>query len=327
MNASNGPQPRATLRLQLHAGYTFDKARADLPYFAQLGVTHLYLSPVTQARHGSIHGYDVVDHSKVDEERGGEGALRRLAEQARRAGMGLLLDIVPNHMATDPDNGWWWDVLARGRHSSKATWFDIDWEAAEWPGKVLAPFLGRPYDEALRAGDILLQDNAQWGLHLAVQGQAYPLSPESLAGLGFTESSRRSADESTKLQACIAQHDPAHPQGRERLHSLLSQQHYRLAWWRDAATAINWRRFFEVSELIGVRVEEPEVFDAVHSLVLRLYAEGVIDGLRIDHVDGLAYPLAYCRKLRDAMEAVGKQRPPELRRLPLGACRENSGVW
>ena len=316
MSASNGKLPRATLRIQLHAGYTFDNARADLPYFARLGVTHLYLSPVTQARRSSIHGYDVVDHGKVDEERGGEEALRKLSKEARDAGLGLLLDIVPNHMATDPANGWWWDVLAHGRDSSKATWFDIDWNSPDRPGKVLAPFLGRPYEDALRAGDMVLQHNEQLGLHVGVQGQPYPLSPESLAGLGLAKSGSSAAAEPTKLQACIAAHNPSNAQGRQRLHNLLSKQHYQLAWWRDAAHAINWRRFFEVSELIGVRVEEDAVFNAVHELVLRLYAEGVVDGLRIDHVDGLAYPLSYCRKLRKAMEAVQAQRPPALRESP-----------
>ncbi|NLE76102.1 MAG: malto-oligosyltrehalose synthase, partial [Chloroflexi bacterium] len=124
-----GLQARSTLRLQLHAGYTLDDARRDLPYFARLGVTHLYLSPVTRARAGSLHGYDVVDHREVDDERGGEPALRRLADAAHQQGVGLLLDIVPNHMATDPENAWWWDVLTHGPRSRYARWFDIDWEA------------------------------------------------------------------------------------------------------------------------------------------------------------------------------------------------------
>ena len=316
MNESHHSLPRATLRIQLHAGYTLENARSDLPYFARLGVTHLYLSPVSQARSGSMHGYDVVDHGKVDEERGGEPALRRLAEDARKAGLGLLLDIVPNHMATDPGNAWWWDVLTHGRHSSKATWFDIDWDAPDLPGKLLAPFLGQPYEEALRAGDILLQHNEQLGLHVAVYGQPYPLSPESLDELGLANDGSGAKPDPATLAACISRHDASDPGGRERLHQLLSRQHYRLAWWRDAAHAINWRRFFEVSELIGVRVEEPAVFDAVHALPLRLYAEGVIDGLRIDHVDGLAYPLAYCRQLRKAMEAVKGQRPRTLQESP-----------
>lgn len=313
MNDSHRGMPYATLRLQLHAGYTLDDARADLSYFARLGVTHLYLSPVTQARAGSTHGYDVVDHSMVDPERGGESAFRRLAEEARRAGLGLLLDIVPNHMSTDPANSWWWDVLNRGPQSSKATWFDIDWETEALPGKVLAPFLAKPYDEAIAGGDIQLQHNNDLGLHLAVQGQPYPLSVESLAHLGVSQGISWGAADANRLQAIIAQHDPTEASGRERLHALLAQQHYQLAWWRDAAHAINWRRFFEVSELIGMRVEDEAVFDAVHALPLRFYAEGLIDGLRIDHVDGMAQPLAYCRTLRAAMAAVQNQRPAALR--------------
>ena len=311
MSPSQSAQPKATLRLQLHAAYTLNDALADLPYFARLGVTHLYLSPVSQARTGSTHGYDVVDHGKVDEERGGEAALRRLAQAAHEAGLGLLLDIVPNHMSTDAANGWWWDVLTYGRHSSKAGWFDVDWDAAALPGKVLAPFLARPYEEALKAGDLVLQHDSSSGLHAAVQGQIYPLSPESLARLGLKEGAQKNEMDAARASQIIAAHDPGSEQGRQRLHELFELQHYQLAWWRDAAHAINWRRFFEVSELIGLRVEDDAVFDAVHALPLRLYAEGVIDGLRIDHVDGLAQPLAYCRKLRSAMQAVEHQRPPE----------------
>ncbi|NYT22364.1 malto-oligosyltrehalose synthase [Alcaligenaceae bacterium] len=288
--------PRATLRLQLHAGYTLDDVRGDLPYFSRLGVSHLYLSPVSQARRASTHGYDVVDHGRVDAARGGEEALRRLAGAARRAGMGILLDIVPNHMAADPDNAWWWDVLARGRESAWAACFDIDWDASSPPGRILAPFLARPYADALRRGDIRLVRTANLGPHIVAHEIPYPLAPASLAALGEGD-------------AMLAAHDPARAEGRARLHDLLERQHYRLADWRCAARHINWRRFFEVSGLIGVRVECPRVFDLVHDLPLRLYAEGIIDGLRIDHVDGLAWPLAYCRRLRAALEALRPSRP------------------
>ena len=290
-----GSAPRrertATLRLQLHAGYTLNDAQSDLPYFARLGVSHLYLSPVSQAVPGSTHGYDVIDHSTVDNERGGEAALRELANEAAARGMGLLLDIVPNHMATDPRNAWWADVLKHGRHSAWADWFDIDWDAPLMPGKVLAPFLEKHYADALRAGDIALRHDESEGLYIAVHGVPYPIAPDSLALTGGP-------------QALLAAHDPALPEGRQRLHELLERQHYRLAWWRCAADIINWRRFFEVSGLIGVRVERNEVFEAVHRLPLQLYADGVVDGLRIDHVDGLALPLSYCRRLRDAMQRL-----------------------
>ena len=296
--------PRSTLRLQLHAGYTLEDAAEDLPYFSRLGVSHLYLSPVTRAVPGSNHGYDVVDHTSVDPERGGVAALRALADEVRSRGMGLLLDIVPNHMATHPDNAWWWDVLANGPGSAWADWFDIDWQAPELEGKVLAPFLGKPYEDALREGDIRLRhDDTHAGFHMSVHGVPYPVAPGSLAA-------------GNAIEQVLQAHDPARPEGRQRLHELLEHQHYRLAKWQQAAIDINWRRFFEVSGLIGVRVEREEVFQAVHALPLQWYAEGVVDGLRIDHVDGLAFPLAYCRRLRAAMvEARGRNadvgtRPP-----------------
>ncbi|MFA5665238.1 malto-oligosyltrehalose synthase, partial [Castellaniella sp.] len=286
----------ATLRLQLNADYTLDDARSDLPYFSRLGVSHLYLSPISQARRGSTHGYDVVDHSQVDVARGGEDALRRLACTARRAGMGLLLDIVPNHMATDPDNLWWWDVLAQGSKSAWAKCFDIQWSTPGLQGRMLAPFLARPYEDALTLGDIRLAHSNERGLHILASGLPYPLAPGSL-------------DRPLDVDTVLAAHDPGAAAGRARLHTLLERQHYVLADWRSAALRINWRRFFEVSGLIGVRVECPQVFGLVHALPLRLYAEGVIDGLRIDHVDGLAWPLAYCRRLRAAMEAARTHRP------------------
>lgn len=287
--------PRGTLRLQLHEGYTLDDAAENLGYFARLGVSHLYLSPITEARAGSTHGYDVVDHQRVAPALGGETALRRLAAGLREAGMGILLDIVPNHMAADPQNPWWRDVLANGRSSRWAGWFDIDWEAPGMAGKLLAPFLEKPYGEALACGDIRLSHETGQGFHLAVHGVAWPLAPASLSP----------GEPASVLRA----HDPAQPSGRARLHALLERQHYRLAWWRCAAEIINWRRFFEISGLVGVRVENDEVFDAVHALALRLYAEGVIDGLRVDHVDGLAEPLSYCRRLRAAMATAGQGRP------------------
>ncbi len=281
--------PRATLRLQLHAGYTLHDAARDLPYFARLGVSHLYLSPVSRACPGSNHGYDVVDHMRVDEERGGEDALRELSARARDAGMGILLDIVPNHMATHPDNAWGWDVLTHGRASAYAQWFDIDWESSILRGKLLAPFLDKPYPDALRAGDIRLSHDAERGLHVTAHGVPWPIAPGSLPT-------------DTSVEELLRAHAPDDEQGRQQLHDLLERQHYCLAWWHRAADLINWRRFFEVSGLIGVTVERDDVFRAVHELPLRLYAEGVVDGLRIDHVDGLAQPLDYCRRLREAMK-------------------------
>ena len=292
--------PRATARLQLHAGYTLADARACVDYYADLGVSHLYLSPITRARAGSTHGYDVVDHAMVNPELGGEPALRDLAQAARRRGLGLIADIVPNHMAAHPDNAWWRDVLEHGAASAHARCFDISWDGPDpaLRGKVLLPILPEPYGVALAQGVMRLRHDADSGrIELEVAGLRYPVAPESIP--------RR-----LEPQTLLRRYDPARAAGRERLHRLLECQHYRLAWWRSAADQINWRRFFEISELVGVRIEDEAVFDAVHALALRLYAQGVLDGLRIDHIDGLAAPGAYLRRLNQRLGAAGASRPP-----------------
>ncbi|KCB45008.1 malto-oligosyltrehalose synthase [Bordetella hinzii] len=280
--------PRATVRLQLHASFTFDDAARVLDHYAELGISHLYLSPITQARPGSPHGYDVIDPTRVSEELGGLPGLRRLAARAAARRMGLIADIVPNHLAADARNPWWQDVLRSGRASAHAPAFDIDWEAGG--GKLLLPILARPYGDALAGGEIRLlrQDGAS---RVQAGGQLLPL---------------------TDPQADPAAHDPGQPEGRARLHALLENQHYRLAWWRCAAEQLNWRRFFEISELAGVRVEDKTVFEAMHALPLALYAEGLLDGLRVDHIDGLAEPGAYLRRLRAALLAAAPGREPYL---------------
>ena len=241
--------PSATLRLQFHRSFTFADAEALVPYFARLGVSHLYASPIATARPGSQHGYDVVDATRVNPELGGEQGLRTLSAALAAAGMGLILDIVPNHMAADTANAWWADVLRHGPASRFARWFDIDWEADD---KVLLPILGRPLDEVLAAGELTRDRDA------------------------FVYFSHRL---------------PAVDGGLDR-------QHWRLAWWRSAGDRINWRRFFDINELVCLRMEEPAAFEAVHGLPLRLHDEGIVDGLRVDHVDGLTDPGAYCRALR-----------------------------
>ena len=285
--------PRATARLQLHAGYTLDDACAQAPYYAALGISHLYLSPISQARSGSTHGYDVIDHQRINPELGGEAALRRLSDTARRHSLGLIADIVPNHMAAHASNAWWADVLRHGAQSRHARTFDIDWQPADTAlhGKVLLPVLGEPYGESLAAGHIrLIHDSAaSAGYAIEAGGQHLPLAPGT-APAGETP------------DAVCAAFDPAVPGGAARLHALLERQHYRLAWWRTTPEQINWRRFFEISELVGVRVEDDAVFDAVHALPLQLVREGVLDGLRIDHVDGLASPGAYLRRLRQQLD-------------------------
>ncbi|WP_330337184.1 malto-oligosyltrehalose synthase [Streptomyces sp. NBC_00557] len=259
-SARPGPAvPTATYRLQLQPAFPFAAAAAAVPYLASLGVSHLHLSPVLEAVPGSPHGYDVVDHTRVREELGGEEGLRWLARTAREHGLGLVADIVPNHMAMAPrHNAPLWEVLREGPGSPYARWFDIDWEAQG--GQVLLPVLGGPLASQLE--------------HLVVDGDvlryhehAFPLRAGT-AGLPLPE--------------------------------LLDAQWYRPVWWRLARTELNYRRFFSISELIGVRVEDPEVFEATHAKILQLLHEGVLDGLRVDHPDGLADPDGYLARLHEA---------------------------
>lgn len=296
--------PRATIRLQLNSGFTLHDAASYIPYYASLGISHLYLSPITSARAGSSHGYDVIDYRYVDPELGGEAAFVMLAQRASDHGMGIVLDIVPNHMAAHPDNAWWRSVLQHGTDSPYAQWFDIRWQPAqpELLGKVLLPVLTTRYWEALCRGDIKLvkDDTSSLSCAVAVNDLVLPLAAGSFAG-----------DEPRPLTARMMQCDPRTPSGRQALHAVLERQHYRLAWWHCASDQLNWRRFFEIHELVGMCVERTEVFEAVHELPLRLFKEGWIDGLRIDHVDGLAYPIAYCDRLHRALCDRVPLRPKE----------------
>ncbi len=290
--ATTTTTPRATMRLQLHKGFTFGDAARLAPYMARLGVSHLYASPILTARAGSMHGYDVVDPTRVNPELGGEDGFRRMVAALRAEHLGLIVDIVPNHMAIGAENPWWQDVLRRGRASVHADVFDIDWhpENPLLDGKVLLPVLGKPYGEALDG--ISLEGDAG---HPEVRyfDNLFPIRPEDETEIGALG---------------LSAYDPADAAGRARLHRLLERQHYRLAFWRVAGDEINWRRFFDINELAGVRVEVSRVFEATHATLFRLYAEGLIDGMRVDHVDGLADPRAYCRRLR--------LRLAELRREP-----------
>ena len=293
--------PRATYRLQFREEFTFADAAPLAPYLARMGVSHVYASPIGTARAGSAHGYDQVDPTRINPELGGEVGFRALVAALKAEGLGVILDIVPNHMAVgQADNRWWLDVLEHGPSSEHANLFDINWDPADpaLKDKVLAPFLGAPYAEALAAGDLLLKGDAETG-KLAVwayDAHGFPLRPEDQDVLALGEDSR-------------VRFDARQPDGRARLHDLLERQHYRLCWWRTAGDEINWRRFFDITELAGVKVERPEVFDLIHALPLRLYAEGLIDGVRVDHVDGLADPAAYCRRLRDALTEAEAKRP------------------
>jgi (1->4)-alpha-D-glucan 1-alpha-D-glucosylmutase len=295
--------PRATLRLQFHKNFTFADAARLARYFSVLGISHLYASPILAARPGSMHGYDVIDPSRVNPELGGEDGLRTLVAALRQAGLGLIVDIVPNHMAVGPGNAWWWDVLENGPASPYAHFFDIDWEPddPELRGKVLAPFLGRSCAEALTAGEITLTHQPERGYVIKYFDLVFPVA-------------RTDWDEIE--QRGLGDFCPDSVSGRERLSALLARQHYRLAWWRVANDEVNWRRFFDINDLIGVRAEQDDVFAATHATVLRLYAEGLIDGVRVDHIDGLSHPGAYCRKLRARLAALEAARPADAPRGP-----------
>jgi (1->4)-alpha-D-glucan 1-alpha-D-glucosylmutase len=260
-------RPVSSYRLQLSPDFTLDAALELLPYLDLLGVDHLYLSPVLQARPGSAHGYDVADPTRISDDLGGEAALRALSEAAAGRGMGLIADIVPNHMAADESNPWWWDVLRLGRGSPHAIAFDIDWEAPGADGAVILPVLGEPVQDALASGALR---PAEDGAALAYHDRRFPLA------------------EGTEAAAAAD------------LASALAGQHYRLCFWRDGLERLNYRRFFDVSDLVALRADDAEVFRRSHELVLRLVGEGVLHGLRIDHVDGLADPASYLRRLREA---------------------------
>ena len=274
--------PDSTYRLQLHAGFGFDDARARVPYLARLGISHLYLSPVLEATPGSMHGYDVVDHSRISGALGGETGLRRLAEAAHAHAIGIVVDIVPNHMAV-PTPVWrnreLWSVLARGEASPFAHWFDVDWSAGN--DALLMPVLGMRIGKVLASGELEVSE----------------LTDEEREGLGELAADPEMTDR------VLRYHEHVFPiaRGTENLPlaELLDRQHYRLAWWKTAAEELNYRRFFDVDTLAAVRVEDERVFDATHGKILELVADGTIDGLRIDHPDGLADPKGYLEWLAE----------------------------
>ena len=334
---------RATQRLQFHKGFTLDDAVALVPYFARLGISHLYASPLLSARAGSMHGYDVVDPTTVNPELGGEAALRRLVAALREHDMGLILDIVSNHMAVGgADNPWWLDLLEWGRLSPYCEFFDIQWHSPDplLKGQLLMPFLGCDYGEALQAGTLTLHfDAAHGSFSVEHYEHRFPICPQDYATiLGADELLKPLADrfstlayqsdayaEAAWLKQALAERatdnavrqaieqrlgtfDARQPEGFQRLHGLLEQQAYRLASWRTAADDINWRRFFDVNDLGGLRVERSAVFEATHGKIFELISQGLVDGLRIDHIDGLADPRGYCRKLRRRVDTLSPER-------------------
>jgi (1->4)-alpha-D-glucan 1-alpha-D-glucosylmutase len=266
--------PVSTYRLQLNADFTFADAEAHLDYFQALGVSHLYLSPILDAAPGSTHFYDVVDHSRVSPVLGGEEGLRRLSWAAGEKGIGLIADLVPNHMAVPTPayfNKALWSVLQHGVESDFAHWFDVDWSGGD---PVLMPVLGE------RIGTVLAREE---------------LSLDTMVIPGF---------EDAGAIPVLRYYEHVFPvrAGTENLpmDKLVEEQHYRLAYWRVANEELNYRRFFDVGSLVAVRVEDPDVFDATHRVIVELVADGTLDGLRIDHPDGLADPAGYISRLSDA---------------------------
>ena len=262
----------ATYRLQLHAGFTFADVQEAVPYLADLGVSHLYLSPVLQAVPGSMHGYDVLDHDRISDELGGADGLERLAATARQHGLGLVVDVVPNHMALvapESSNAPLWDVLAHGRDAAHAHWFDVDWDALD--GKIGLPVLWESLADVLAKGDLRLgEENGERVLRY--HDHVFPVAPGTWDG---------------DAAADVA--------------DVLARQHYLLAGWREKDDVLNYRRFFDIDGLIAVRVEEPDVFEATHRVLLDLNHRGIVEGFRIDHPDGLADPAGYVDQLRAAL--------------------------
>lgn len=336
-------EPIATYRLQLDRGFTLDDTVGLVPYLAALGISHVYLSPFLQAVPGSTHGYDVVDPCRVNRELGGEGARQRLCAALARAGMGQVLDIVPNHMAiAGAENPWWWDVLENGPSSRYAPWFDVDWESSEerWPNKVLLPVLGDHYGRVLEAGELQIRfRDGRFRLHY--HEYCFPIDPSSLDTL-LQRIYRRSrvellgflAESCARLpRPLLSARDPAERRQRDQevirglldetcrkdtgalaaveveldwlntnpdaLDLLIGRQNYRLAWWKTAAQDLGYRRFFDINDLAGLRVETREVFEAIHALPIRWVQEGSVQGLRVDHPDGLRDPGQYFRRLRE----------------------------
>jgi len=268
--------PRATYRFQFHKDFTFADAEGLVPYLDALGISHLYASPITTARSGSTHGYDVVDPTRINPELGGEASFRSLLAALRAHGMGVIIDIVPNHMGVaGGENPWWNGVLTHGETSEFARYFDIDWRE-----KLVLPILGDPLAETLASGALKVEQEDGRYILEAYGEHRLPIRDED--------------------QATAATDDIA---------ALVDRQHYRLASWRVANDELNWRRFFTINDLAGLRVEDPVVFDATHALYFRLYAEGLIDGVRVDHVDGLTDPAGYCRQLRARLDAI--ERPAD----------------
>jgi len=320
----------ATYRLQLRPGFGFDELRVLLPYFKRLGISHLYLSPLVEARPGSTHGYDVTDHNQVRAELGGAEGFARLLTSVRTVGLTLILDFAPNHEVVGPQNAHWQDVLMFGPYSPYARYFDIDWDPLkpELKQKILLPFLGNAYGDALDRGEItLVYEDGHF--YAAYYAQRFPLAPQTYTQvlqvlLAHIEETGGPADDLRGLcdaYSTLAPNDRGNAEGlrrrlasvveplgikdvlpgiaRDRLHAIFDQQFWRLSFWKTASQEVNYRRFFDNNDLVALRVEDPEVFREVHLLLGTSVADQEADGVRVDHIDGLLSPSAYLQRLKD----------------------------
>ncbi|MBB3524197.1 malto-oligosyltrehalose synthase [Rhizobium sp. BK456] len=310
--------PTATYRIQFRNGMTFDRACGLIPYLKTLGISHLYASPIFTAVNGSTHGYDVTDANDIDPALGGRAGFERLTESLAAAGMGLILDIVPNHMAASPENGWWRDVLAFGRQSAYAGHFDIDWSEP-----LTLPQLGQDFEAALAAGELrIVLDETRGNFAFAYFETLLPLNPSSYGAIAnrlddpvatrMAEAAAITSGEDIVRtmrdilfeggdRAVLRQKLEDISADRDFVKGLHEAQYWRLTHWKEAARHLSYRRFFEVTGLVGTRVENPSVFEDMHRLTIELVHHGKVQGLRIDHVDGLAEPKAYLDRLRDAV--------------------------
>ena len=364
--------PAATYRLQFHHGFRFITAQALVPYLHDLGISDLYASPFFKARRRSLHGYSVTNPLEINPELGSRVSLRALRKVLKSRDMGLLLDIVPNHMALSHHNPWWLDVLENGPASPYGVFFDIDWHPFNrvLEGRVIQPVLGSPYGQALENREIRLVLEEE-GFFVYYYEHKFPLDPKTyelilrhrLADLVRELGEGNSAIMSLLGLITLVEHLPPRsltskrkilerhrqkeilknnlwllyqvnplikkfldenitlfngragdPESFNLLDRLLSLQPYRLAYWRVSLDMINYRRFFSVNDLIGLRVEDPRVFEASHTLLFNLIREGKVSGVRVDHVDGLYDPLGYLQRLQSRL-APGDKVPADRENL------------
>ena len=372
-------QPLATYRLQLHKDFGFEAAANVLRYLADLGVTDLYTSPILQAAPGSVHGYDVIDHGSINAELGGAEGYEKMAAAVRDAGLGHVLDIVPNHMGLGSGNALWLDLLENGPAARAAKFFDVEWHPVkeELAGKVLVPVLGDRYGAVLERGEIQLELH-EGAFRIRYYDHVFPVNPRSYGQIlshriDVLEKELGQSEFLDELKSIVFvlqkmpsrnEQDPARQEERRRekevakrrvatlcagssavrrhleenvrifngtagkprsfdlLDGLLDAQAYRLAHWRVSSEEINYRRFFDINSLAAIRMEDPEVFETAHRIPLRLLAEGKINGLRVDHPDGLAYPRRYFGLLQEAHILQRAKARAEQRRISWETLQE-----